>query len=70
MGSRACSVVTENVQPLTTNEIDRRISLLVAEVAEGEYGAAALGAEGDVMRPRPISAAELVRRMRPFIVLN
>lgn len=71
MELKVCSV-GERVRSLTTHEIDRRISRLVAEVAEHEDGLVAVagGCESDALRPRWISAAELVRRMRPFIVLN
>ena len=56
------------LRPLTRDEIDRRIDGViktVAIVSEGEETEAATD-----LRPRWISAAELVRRMRPFVVLN
>ena len=46
---------------LTKQEIDRRIDHLVRQVAAGEH---------ESSRPRRIEAADLVRRMRPFLVYN
>jgi len=46
---------------LTKREIDRRIDDLVREVA---------AVEEDSSRPRRIKAADLVRRVRPFLVYN
>jgi hypothetical protein len=53
---------------LTKDEIDRRIDTLVQRLAvtPGEVQTDA----APCCRPRWISAAELVRRMRPFIVMN
>lgn len=55
-------------RPLTKDEIDRRIDTLVQRLAvtTDEEGAGAAPSS----RPRWISAAELVRRVRPFIVMN
>jgi len=69
MQAKVCRV-REQIRTLTTDEIDRRISRLVAEVGGHEDSAAAACVEIEAHRPRWISAAELVRRMRPFIVLN
>jgi hypothetical protein len=68
MGAKECRVGSERARLLTKHEIDRRIELMVAEVAMPEAGEADGGADG--FRPRWISAAELVRRMRPFLSLN
>jgi hypothetical protein len=55
-------------RPLTKEEIDRRIDTLVQRLAvtPDEERAEATPS----CRPRWISAAELVRRVRPFIVMN
>ena len=67
----ATAVEIESMQRLTKQEIDRRIGHLAAELAaeiddeegdeEDEY---------EPLHPRWISAAELVRRLRPFVVYN
>jgi hypothetical protein len=54
-------------RPLTQEEIDRRIDTLAQGVATSLVGGPP---EPGRWEPRWISAAELVRRMRPFIVLN
>ncbi len=64
---KPCRVTEETIRPLTKQEIDRRIELVVSEVAALRNEKRE---EGDLFGPRWISAAELVRRMRPFIVLN
>jgi len=51
------------LRPLSKTEIDRRIQGLLAELAPRE-------AEGGSLAPRPISPAELVRRVAPFISRN
>ena len=51
---------------LTKHEIDRRIDTLV----EGLAFEAAEPIGGECSMPRFISAADLVERMRPFIVMN
>lgn len=54
-------------RPLRQHEIDQRIENLIRAVASGELdGAPTL----DPGRPWWIPAKELVRRMRPFMVLN
>jgi len=51
----------KSVQRLTKQEIDRRIDQLTSQ----------LGAErSDSLHPRWIAPAELVRRLRPFVVYN
>jgi len=55
--------------PLTKQEIDRRIERVLADVAGAP--SRPTGTEGaETLRPRPISAAELVRRVAPFIGRN
>lgn len=53
------------LRPLSKTEIDQRIDTLVEGLTLG--GAEAMATDA---RPRWISAADLVERMRPFIVLN
>ena len=57
----------EEIHLLTMHEIDRRIESVWAEVSAVDTADSQLN---DSVRPRWIAAAELVRRMRPFIVLN
>jgi len=56
------------LEPLTRSEIDRRMDDVVVEVAAGAASIEAM--DSAALRPRPISAAELVRRMRPFLSRN
>lgn len=64
----ASAVEHEGIRRLTKHEIDRRIEQLVSVVTElCDNGARE---DGDLLRPRWIAAGELVRRVRPFIVLN
>ncbi len=55
----------EELQRLTKREIDRQITHVIATVA-GDDAAQA----NDSLEPRWISAADLVRRMQPFMVHN
>jgi len=64
--NRPCGVESARIEPLTKQEIDRRIDDLVAEIAAGEPGSS----DGDTSRPRWIAPADLVRRLQPFIVHN
>lgn len=57
-----------DARPLTKHEIDRRIECAMSEVAALCDEAARI--DGDLCRPRWIDAADLVARLRPFIVLN
>jgi hypothetical protein len=57
----------EALRPLRKHEIDRRIESLVMEVAATAPGQAK-GPE--TLHPRWIAPAELVRRMRRFVVYN
>ena len=70
MQSNSCDQEVEVLRPLSRDEIDRKIEVLVAELAApADAQADGISAEVDGT-PRWISPAELVRRMRPFIVLN
>ena len=51
------------LRPLTLQEIDQRIQCVVEDVAASGRAATEDG-------PRWISAAELVRRVRPFVCRN
>lgn len=63
MAINAARVAEAPARQLSKREIDRRIERLVSEIAASQDGEESL-------RPRWISAGELVRRMRPFIVDN
>ena len=68
MSPRGHSATCATCQPLTRREIERRIHEVVAEVstpAEQSHGSGA-GVEG----LRWIAPSDLVRRMRPYLVLN
>lgn len=56
------------MRPLTKHEIDRRMEQMLSEFAES--GDDSEREDGAALRPRWIAASELVRRMRPHIVLN
>lgn len=59
------------IRPLSKQEIDRRIELLVSEVAAMTESGERREVDPDAaVRPRWISAGELVRRLRPFVVHN
>jgi hypothetical protein len=63
--------IDRSYERLTKQEIDRRISDLAAEIAEGAVRPGEPDShDSDELRPRWITAAELVRRMRSFIVYN
>lgn len=68
MSSEACRAGRRDGRTLTKHEIDRRIERVLADVASLCDEAARL--DGDLFRPRWISPRDLVRRVRPFIVLN
>lgn len=57
------------LKTLSKEAIDRRIEKVTVQVTS-TAGLAQIGPEDDAMHPRWISAAELVRRMRPFLVYN
>jgi hypothetical protein len=56
------------LQRLTRDAIDHKIDTLTRQLAQGSKGDRATAVSE--ARPRWITAAELVRRVRPFIVLN
>lgn len=60
---------SEGFRSLSKREIDRRIEQVMASVMSCEDLDDAGNGEGH-LRPRWISAAELVRRMRPFMIYN
>ena len=57
--------VTETLRALSKQEIDRRMQQLIDEVAAS--GSTGPTSESS-LQPRWITAAELVRRMRQFVV--
>ena len=67
MRSKAC-LSQPAFRPLSKDEIDRRIDTLAQQLAVTPDEERADPAPS--CRPRWISAAELVRRVRPFIVMN
>jgi hypothetical protein len=68
MSAKARPSRQEVFRPLTKYEIDQRIDALVQTLAVSPDEEQAEPVAD--LRPRWISAAELVRRVRPFIVLN
>ena len=68
MSPRGLGSSCATLQPLTRQELERRIHKVVAEVsspAEPDFGCR--GGDEDF---RWIAAADLVRRMRPHLVFN
>jgi hypothetical protein len=59
----------ELLRPLTKQEIDRKVEAVVAEVTwiDSENDDPKVS---DALKPRWIAPAELVRRMRRFIIYN
>ena len=68
MGTKTCVMHSPTIRSLSKDEIDRRIDSLVTEMtaAASDEGPEEFGG----CHPRWIMASELVRRMRPFLVLN
>ncbi len=68
MGTKTCVMRSPAIRSLSKDEIDRRIDSLVTEVtvSAGDEGPEELGDRN----PRWICTSELVRSMRPFLVLN
>ena len=58
----------ESLQPLTKADIDRRMRWIGNIVTRVDGLESASGA--DALQPRWISAAEFVRRVRPFLSCN
>ncbi len=67
MSRKARASMQLEFRTLKKDEIEQRIDTLVGELAK-DAGDRTAG--NDVIRPCWISARELVRRMRPFMVLN
>ena len=67
--NRSKSERSTQLRPLTKHELDRRLEQLVAEIARGRPRD---GSSRDdlELKPHRIAPAELVRRMRKFIVYN
>ena len=59
----------ETAQPLTHQEIDRRIGDVAARIVAVPVDDASGSPDGQ-LQAHWISAAELVRQMKPFMVLN
>ena len=65
------STRTASLKPLTRNDIDQQIQNVATEVAsDAVVDLAAEAASDETLKPRWIRAADLVRRMRPYIVYN
>jgi hypothetical protein len=68
MGLKAArSDRSTDLRRLTKHELDRRLELLVAEIALGGLGDEPVDRR---LKPHRITPAELVWRMRKFIVYN
>ena len=65
MGTKTCPA---EIRPLSKDEIDRRINSLIPEVTASARDVASEELGG--CAPRWVSTSELVRCMRPFLVLN
>jgi len=65
------SVRTASLKPLTRNDLDQHIQHVASEVAcDAVADLAAEAASDETLKPRWIRAADLVRRMRPYMVYN
>lgn len=58
-----------DIRPLTKHELDRRLEQVIAEIALSGVPDEA-SPDDPKLRPHRIAPAELVRRMRKFIVYN
>jgi hypothetical protein len=64
-------IQTVSLKPLTRDDLDRRIQHVASEVAsDAVVNRAAEAASDETLKPRWIRPADLVRRMRPYIVYN
>lgn len=63
-------VMRGTLHSLSHKEIDRRIDCLTREVATGRGAGGTDDAGPGMPSPRWIAAAELIDRMRPFLVYN
>ncbi len=68
MPMKTCVLRPATIRPLSKDEIERRIDSLSTEMTESVSEEAPEELGGG--HPRRISASELVRQMRPFLVLN
>jgi hypothetical protein len=67
---RSQRVGQETARALTKREIDRRIQQLTSHLAVGMEGAIDEARSPGATDPRWIAPAELVRRMRQYVVYN
>ena len=67
--NRSRSEPSMDIRPLTKHELDRRLEQVIAEVALDRRPDES-GPQDRKLKPRRIAPAELVRRMRKFIVYN
>ena len=64
-------IQTAALKPLTRDDIDQHIQHVASEVAcDAVANLAAEAASEETLKPRWIRAADLVRRMRPYMVYN
>jgi len=64
-------IQTASLKPLTRDDLDRQIQHVASEVASNAVvNRAAEAASDETLKPRWIRPADLVRRMRPYIVYN
>jgi len=70
-GSDRNDVSTVTLRPVSRCELEERIERLITDVAGAvdEAGAPSVSSSAAV-QPRWIDAAELVRRMQPYLVYN
>jgi len=62
---------TASLKPLTRDDLDHQIQHVASEVAcDAAVDLAAEAASEETLKPRWIRAADLVRRMRPYMVYN
>ena len=64
-------IQTASLKPLTRDDLDQHMQHVASEVAcDAVVDLAAEAASEEPLKPRWIRAADLVRRMRPYIVYN
>ena len=64
-------IQTVSLKPLTRDDLDQQIQHVASEVAgDAVANRAAEAASDETLKPRWIRPADLVRRMRPYIVYN
>jgi len=62
---------TASLKPLTRDDLDQHIQHVASEVAcDAAVDLVAEAASEETLKPRWIRAADLVRRMRPYMVYN